>query len=87
MFEIIFKIHGNPDRNEGDWEETHTRSAQTIKELRASVLKFQGDNDIGGGNWGEACLYQNGTLVGHVSYNLRVWEKPYWEAGSVEVVV
>ena len=85
MFNLEFTISGNPDRNQGDWEEKHVISAPTIKELRADVLKFQGENDIGGGNWGEATLSQDGNLVGYMSYNGRVWSKPYWEGGAVEV--
>lgn len=87
MFTINFTIQGNPDRNQGDWEENHSISAPTMKELREKILKFQGENDIGGGNWGEATLHQDDNLVGFVSYNLRVWNKPYWEPGSVEVTV
>jgi hypothetical protein len=87
MFSVEFKIQGNPDRAQGDWSENHNISAPTMKELREKVLKFQGENDIGGGNWGEATVRQNGSLVGFMSYNLRVWNKPYWDAGSVEVTV
>ena len=85
MFNLEFTISGNPDRNQGNWEEKHVISAPTIKELRADVLKFQGENDIGGGNWGEATLSQDGNLVGYMSYNGRVWSKPYWEGGAVEI--
>jgi hypothetical protein len=85
MFNLEFTISGNPDRSQGDWEEKHVISAPTINELRADVLKFQGENDIGGGNWGEAILRQDGNLVGYMSYNGRVWSKPYWESGAVEV--
>jgi hypothetical protein len=87
MFTIEFTINGNPDRNQGDWSENHSISAPTIKELREKILKFQGENDIGGGNWGKATLHQDGNLVGFVSYNLRVWNKPYWKPGSVEVTI
>jgi hypothetical protein len=91
MFKIEFAVHGNPDRGQGYWTENHTIVAPTMKELREEVLKFQGDNDIGGGNWGEATLYRDDTfvgywmVVGYFSYNLRVWEKPYWESGASEV--
>jgi hypothetical protein len=85
MFNLEFTISSNPDRNQGNWEEKHNISAPTIKELRANVLKFQGENDIGGGNWGEAILRQDGNIVGYMSYNLRVWDKPYWEGRGVEI--
>ena len=85
MFKIEFAVHGNPDRGQDDWTENHSIVAPTMKELREKVLKFQGDNDIGGGNWGEATLFWKQTKMGYVSYNLRVWEKPYWESGASEV--
>jgi hypothetical protein len=88
MFNIEFTISGNPDRCQSEfWEERINISAPTMKELREKVLKFQYDNDIGGGNWGEATLHQDGNLVGFVSYNLRVWAKPYWHTGSEEVKI
>jgi hypothetical protein len=87
MFKIEFAVQGNPDRGQDDWAENHSIVAPTMKELREEVLKFQGDNDIGGGNWGEATLYEDDTLVGYVSYNLRVWEKPYWEGRGDEVKI
>lgn len=87
MFKIEFKIHGNPDRCESDWNESRTISAYTMRELREEVRRFQQENDIGGGNWGEAKLHHDNTFLGFVSYNLRVWAKPYWEPGSVEIIV
>jgi hypothetical protein len=87
MFKIEFAVQGNPDRGQDDWTENHSIVAPTMKELREEVLKFQEKNDIGGGNWGEATLYEDDTLVGYVSYNLRVWEKPYWEGRGDEVKI
>lgn len=90
MYHLNFTIHGNPDRNQGDWKEDHTISASTVAELRKKVLKFQGDNDIGGGNWGEATLiqeFEGGFLqIGHMSYNGRVWKTPYWAGRAEEVI-
>lgn len=87
MYQLSFTIHGNPDRNQGDWQEDHSISANNITELRKSVLKFQGDNDIGGGNWGEATLSKDGKTVGYMSYNGRVWDKPYWDGGANEIIL
>jgi len=83
MYHLTFTIHGNPDRNQGDWTEEHTLSASDIRTLRSLVLQFQADNDIGGGNWGEATLYEDCVLVGYMSYNGRVWREKYWERDSV----
>lgn len=85
MYHLNFTIHGNPDRNQGDWEEQVTLSAATFPELIKKVRDFQGENLIGGGNWGEATLYNDDTLVGFMSYNGRVWDKPYWNEQSNEV--
>jgi hypothetical protein len=87
MFTLNFNIQGNPDRGESDWEESHTLTADTFADMRAKVSKFQGDNDIGGGNWGEAVLTQDGQLVGYMSYNGRVWKGKYWEENREEVIL
>jgi len=87
MFTLTVSIHGNPDRNEGDWQETHTISASTIQGLRKAVNDFQAQNDIGGGNWGEAVLFWKQTKMGYVSYNGRVWETPYWNTAAKEILL
>lgn len=86
MYHLNFKIHGNPDRGQDDWTENHTISAVTVKALREKVLQFQGENDIGGGNWGEATLHHYGNLIGYMSYNLKVWDKPYWGGNEVRLL-
>jgi hypothetical protein len=87
MFTLTVSIHGNPDRNEGDWQETHTISASNIQALRSAVNDLQGQNDIGGGNWGEAVLHEDRVLVGYMSYNGRVWKTPYWSGEATEVIL
>lgn len=87
MYHLTVTIHGNPDYNQGDWKEDHTISATNIMELRKSVFVFQGNNDIGGGNWGKATLSKDGKIVGYMSYNGRVWDKPYWDGGANEVIL
>jgi hypothetical protein len=87
MFRLDFKISGNPDRRESNWEESHSIEAPTIAELRAKISTFKGENDIGGGNWGVASLYRDDVLLGFMSYNLRIWDKPYWDTGSVEIIL
>ena len=87
MYHLKVTIHGNPDRNQGDWEETHAISATNISELRKAVSAFQGDNDIGGGNWGEATLTEDGRTVGFMSYNGRVWKTPYSGIGAEEIIL
>lgn len=79
MYQLKFTIYGNPDRGQGDWQESHALSAPTMNEMRAAVRAFQHEYDIGGGNWGEAILTQNGSLVGYMSYNTRVWDSLIYE--------
>ena len=74
MYNLNVEIGSNPDRDRSPWEETHEISAPTIKELRAKVLAFIGEQDLGGGNWGEATLTKDGTHIGYMSYNGRVWQ-------------
>lgn len=86
MYSLTFSIHGNPDYGDSlDWSESHTITGNTIVEIRKAMLAFQGENNVGGGNWGEATLTNNGKLIGYVSYNGRVWASKYWEPGAVEV--
>lgn len=93
MYHLSVTIHGNPDRDQGDWDwkEEHTIVASNPTELRRKVLAFQGENDIGGGNWGEATLIQEfggGWLqIGYMSYNGRVWKTPYWDGDSEEIIL
>jgi hypothetical protein len=88
MFTLTVSIHGNPDRNEGDWQETHTISVVgTIQDLRKAVNDLQARNGIGGGNWGEAVLHEDRCLVGYMSYNGRVWKTPYWSGEATEVIL
>ena len=87
MYSLTVTIHGNPDRNQGDWEETHTLSATNLPELIKVVRDFQGDNQIGGGNWGEATLSSNGRKVGFMSYNGRVWDRSCWSEEAKEVIL
>lgn len=85
MYHLKFTIHGNPDYDQGDWEEQIALSATTFPELVEKVREFQGKNQIGGGNWGTATLSKDGTLVGFMSYNGRVWKTPYSGIGATEV--
>jgi hypothetical protein len=87
MLSLNVTIHGNPDRNQGEWKEDHTISATNITELRKAILAFQGDNNIGGGNWGEAVLAENGRRIGYMSYNMRVWKTPYWNGQAEEIIL
>jgi hypothetical protein len=87
MFKLTVTIQGNPDRNQGDWEETHTLSATNMDALRKVVNDFQRDNDVGGGNWGNAELRKDGRLIGYMSYNGRVWKGKYWECKYEEVII
>lgn len=86
MYQLAFEIMSNPDRDHGDWRESHTLTAKTIDEIRTMVRDFQGENNIGGGNWGVATLTQNGNLVGYMSYNGRIWKGKYWESQQEEVI-
>jgi hypothetical protein len=85
MFRLEFTICGNPDRGQGDWEESHSLEAPTMNELRAAVRAFQYENNIGGGNWGEAVLTQDRSVVGYMSYNTRVWNSQKYTDTTKEV--
>jgi len=80
MLNLTVEIGSNPDRDRADWKETHVISARTMADLRVKIEAFQSENDLGGGNWGEAELREDGIVVGYVSYNGRLWKDKYWEA-------
>lgn len=74
MYKLTVTVHGNPDRNQDDWEENHEITAETVTELRTKVNLFQSAYDLGGGNWGIATLQDDNKVVGYMSYNGRVWD-------------
>lgn len=49
----------------------------TLKEAVELCLLYISFYDLGSGNWsgGEIVRNSNGLVIGHVSYNGRVWEK------------
>jgi hypothetical protein len=85
MFALTVQLTSNPDRDRTDWEESHTLTAPTMSELRKLVAKLQ--EGIGGGNWGEATLSEDGNLIGYMSWNGRIWKNRYWENNSFDEVI
>ena len=85
MFSLSVELHSNPDRDHGDWSETHVLQAPTMAELRKAVNTLQAD--YGGGNWGIAILTKNGEMIGYMSWNGRIWKNKYWESNSFDEVV
>ena len=86
MLSLNVSISSNPDRDEFEWSEEFVLSARNIQEMRKKIGAVQSEKDLGGGNWGEAVLSENGVLLGYVSYNGRVWSGKYWEGVSKEVL-
>lgn len=65
--------------------------AKTIDDAVKITKKFIQDNDLGGGNFLPAKLFENGKEIGFISYNGRVWnndnsEMKYAKGGEVEFI-
>ena len=67
---------GNPDFNqyapisEPEWFE-----ASSLDELRAKLRGYMEFWDVGGGNWDSPVVLLGKKRLGHLSYNLRLWNK------------
>ena len=77
-YKIKTNVLGNPDHGQNPYQipygvENITITAPTIKELQDKVNKWQGENDIGGGNWEDPKVFENKICIGEMSYNGRIW--------------
>jgi hypothetical protein len=52
-----------------------TVEADSIEDAREKVGVFIRDHRVGGGAFPNAKLFKNGEHIGHISYNMRVWDK------------
>lgn len=62
--------------------------ADTLQEIVAACEAYIKKWDLGGGNWKEPILREDGVAIGHISYNRRVWRgKPRDWQNAVEIPV
>lgn len=70
----------NPDYDDRAWEAQVSikpiwKTVHSLKEAVQEVMRFRGQNDLGGGNWtGGRVVDDEGKDVARISYNGRTWE-------------
>ena len=66
---------GNPDFNQyAPITDPETMMAESLDELRDSLVEWQNYHMVGGGNWTEPTVYHKNKPVGFLSYNLKLWK-------------
>jgi hypothetical protein len=89
-FKMTLKSCPNPDFGETRAKAAAiTVEANTLRELRDVADAYIRKNDLGGGNWVSPVVrdIKSGQVVGHFSYNLRLWEGRGYSQGQRELVV
>ena len=92
MLQIKPIVFGNPDHGQDPNKPPYgvkprTISAKDIDDLRKKVRLWQTDNCVGGGNWGSPAVYQDGQLVGYMSYNGKLWDKNVFNGLGQEIAL
>ena len=82
-------VWGNPDYGQDPNKPPYgvrviTLKAKTFSELQAKVREWQYENDIGGGNWQQPALLRDGSVIGYMSYNTRVWADSNWTPSTTD---
>jgi hypothetical protein len=90
MYSIRTEVCGNPDFGQNPNKPPYgvritTLKAKTFTELREKVSAWIGENDIGGGNWLEPALMRDGSLIGYMSYNGRIWATNTWPTTEIHI--
>jgi len=67
---------GNPDFGQyAPISESETVGADTLKALWKKCEKYMEKWNMGGGNWPNPMVKEDGNPIGHFSYNGRLWSK------------
>jgi hypothetical protein len=73
-FSTVLTSVGNPDYGQsGPQSNRKAVTASSLDALSRLVRAYILEWDLGGGNWTEPKVLRNGTLVGRISYNGRIW--------------
>ncbi len=66
---------GNPDHGQTDSPAAvEIAHGDTLKELQKKVEDYIDHYSLGGGNWTNPLVMEGRKLIGHFSYNGRLWE-------------
>jgi hypothetical protein len=89
-FMLKTEVCGNPDYgqdpNSPPYGVNIVRiTTNSIEVLIERVRHWQGENDIGGGNWMNPAVYVDGKEVGYMSYNGKVWADRSWTPNTKQI--
>ncbi len=74
-FWVYLSSVGNPDYNQyAPISDPVLKSAESLREVRDLCLAYIEDCNLGGGNWPGGIFGSGRLVLGHVSYNGRLWE-------------
>ena len=88
MYECTCRSVGNPDF--GQYAPVSPREvlrAETLEELKMKVEKYRDYWHLGGGNWVSPVVRKDGKVVGHFSYNGRLWQGAKSRLDSPEILI
>lgn len=88
MFECTCRSVGNPDFGQyAPLSPKVTLQAETLAELKKKVEEYRSYWDLGGGNWVAPVVRKDGKVVGHFSYNGRLWKGAKSRLDSPEILI
>jgi hypothetical protein len=74
MITIKLRSVGNPDHGQyAPVSERKTVQVQTIAEAQKACEDYIAENDLGGGNFVDPKVMEDGKHIGWISYNGRFW--------------
>lgn len=77
LFEARLESVGNPDHEQyAPVSDPCTLKARSLQELLVKIEAYRDENALGGGNWVDPKITCAGRVIGWVSYNGRLWDRP-----------
>ena len=81
MIEIKLRSVGNPDFGQrGPVSEPKSVRVTSIAEAVKACEEYIRENDLGGGNFVDPKVIEDGKHIGWISYNGRFWTPAEWKA-------
>ena len=84
------KSVGNPDHGQyAPVSVPQVIEGTSLGEIREKALKYIAEWDLGGGNWPNCIVKQDGKAIGYMSYNGRFWadKKGNWTPETKEILI
>lgn len=86
MIEIKLRSVGNPDFGQyAPISERKTVQVATIAEAIKACLDYIAEWNLGGGNFVDPRVMEDGRHIGHISYNGRFWTVAEWKKNHAPV--